>query len=681
MAGSDSNPTRAGDGIISVLIIEDSPEWAELVERVFRARQDWYTKSVDTMAKAKACLAEQHWDILFTDLNLPDSLGLDTLFRLQSEAPDAGIVVMTGMAEEALARQALRAGAQDFLVKGSITASSITRVARYAFERARLDLQLRQSRQLLAATLDALPTCIAILDDQGRIQAINARWNRYDNPDNPLVHGCAVGTDYRELCTRTLSEAPGMALAAHGILQILEGSRDSFAEDYQLPLSKKLSWYEITGTRFMDSLGRPTVVVSHLEISERKELETKLRSSEELFTLISNNVVDLMVILDKQGSYIYTSPSYSSILGYSPEELALLTRKTLVHPEDLGGVEASLQAFQHGQTANSLVYRLRHKEGHYLWFESRGCLIRGEDAESPKVLIVARDITDHKLAEMERNQMETRLRQAQKLEAIGQLAAGIAHEINTPTQYIGDNAAFLKETLAELCRFVRGVNQALSEPDGKALDRIRAVAQQLDFDYLEEEIPKAIQQTLEGVGRVSRIVGAMKDFSHPGGNTMERIDLNRAIESTVMVTRNEWRYVAEMELELDPALPLVPCYPGELNQVFLNLIVNSAHAIEEARQGQSDGQLGLIRIQTHPSNFGVEIRVSDTGTGIPENIRDRIFEPFFTTKPVGKGTGQGLSLAHAVIVEKHGGLISVESTPGRGSTFILELPLHSGMDL
>ncbi|WP_005032606.1 PAS domain S-box protein [Holophaga foetida] len=669
---------QTGDGVISVLIVEDSAEWAELIQRVLQSRQEWYTRSVGTMAKARECLAERSWDLLFTDLNLPDSRGLDTLFRLRGEAPDTGIVVMTGMSEEALARQALRAGAQDFLVKGAITASGITRVARYAFERARLDLQLRQSRQLLAATLDALPAFIAILDEKGRIRATNSRWNRYDNPENPLIYACTIGTDYVAICDRDRAENGAAPEVLSGILQVLSGGRNHFTEDYSVPAFSGRSWYELTVTRFTDREGRPTIVVSQVDISERKELEAKLRTSEELFSVISNNVLDLMAIIDTNGSRIYTSPSYATGLGYSQEEVAHLGSQALLHPEDRDRVAGALAPLFHGQAANIVEYRMKHKDGRYLWFESRGCLIQGDDPKSPRALIVARDITERKRAEKEKVQMEARLRQAEKLEAIGQLAAGIAHEINTPTQYIGDNATFLKDAAQELCLFAAGVSQDLEQPEGNAISHIRARIQNLDLDYLRDEVPKAIQQTLDGVGRVSRIVSAMKDFSHPGGTAIETIDLNRAIESTVTVSRNEWKYVAEMELELDPTLPPLPCFPGELNQVLLNVIVNSAHAIAEAQNINGDEQLGLIRIQTHPTSFGVEVRISDTGVGIPEAIRERIFEPFFTTKPVGKGTGQGLSQAHAVIVDKHRGRIFVESEEGQGTTFIIELPTHPG---
>ena len=193
--------------------------------------------------------------------------------------------------------------------------------------------------------------------------------------------------------------------------------------------------------------------------------------------------------------------------------------------------------------------------------------------------------------------------------------------------------------------------------------------------FVREEIPKALDQTLEGSERVARIVRAMREFSHPGSEEKQQIDLNRAIESTTIVTRNEWKYVADLITDFDPDLPPVPCLTDEFNQAILNLIVNAAHAISEIVA--ASGEQGTITITTRVDSGWAEIRVADTGGGIPEKHRSRIFDPFFTTKPVGKGTGQGLAIVYGVIVEKHGGTIDFVTEEGRGTTFILRLPLNS----
>jgi len=196
-----------------------------------------------------------------------------------------------------------------------------------------------------------------------------------------------------------------------------------------------------------------------------------------------------------------------------------------------------------------------------------------------------------------------------------------------------------------------------------------------DLDYLFEQIPVAIRDTLEGVQRVTEIVRAMKEFSHPGGQEKAASNLNRAIETTVTVARNEWKYVAEIELDLDPQLPAVPCFIGEFNQCILNLVVNAAHAIGDVAKN-APASKGRITVRTRLDGCCAEVRVSDTGTGIAELIRPKIFEPFFTTKGVGKGTGQGLYLAYQTIVKKHQGTITFESETGKGTTFIIRLPLN-----
>ncbi|MEM7307894.1 MAG: DAHL domain-containing protein [Planctomycetota bacterium] len=279
----------------------------------------------------------------------------------------------------------------------------------------------------------------------------------------------------------------------------------------------------------------------------------------------------------------------------------------------------------------------------------------------------------------EQRRVELELQQAQKLESIGRLAAGIAHEINTPTQFVGDNTSFLRETFEELMPLLRKADRladSVRAGDGpEALaEELKAEAEEVDLDYLCSEIPRSIEQSLGGIDRVRKIVQSMKEFSHPGVEAMTCIDLNRAIESTITVASNEWKYVAEVETDYDPALPSVPCLPGEFNQVVLNMIVNASHAIADV-VGE-EGPRGTIRISTRRDGDGVEVRISDTGTGIPESARAKIFDPFFTTKGVGRGTGQGLAIAHGVVVQKHNGALDFETELGKGTTFIIRLPLE-----
>jgi signal transduction histidine kinase len=263
----------------------------------------------------------------------------------------------------------------------------------------------------------------------------------------------------------------------------------------------------------------------------------------------------------------------------------------------------------------------------------------------------------------EQGLLEGQLVQAQKLESIGQLAAGMAHEINTPIQYVGDNFRFISDSFLQIDKILAQYALLLKSVKGteslsNLVAEIESMITDVDLEYLREEIPQAIQQCNEGIERVAHIVKAMKEFSHPGSHRMKPVDLNHSIESTLVVCRNEWKYVAEAVTDLDPALPPVRCLAGELKQVILNLVINAAHAIAEAKR--TDG-LGRISVSTRQNGELVEIRIEDNGVGIPAAIQSRIFDPFFTTKEVGKGTGQGLAIARNVIVKKHGGTLSFET--------------------
>ena len=295
-----------------------------------------------------------------------------------------------------------------------------------------------------------------------------------------------------------------------------------------------------------------------------------------------------------------------------------------------------------------------------------------EPAESAGLIILGTDITEYKL-------MERQLVQSQKLESIGQLAAGIAHEINTPSQYVGDNTRFLEsafESLEKVHLLYDRLIEGLRGGEGVD-DLIRAIGEareEMDFDFLRREIPGAIRQSLEGIDRITMIVRSMKEFSHPGTDEKTGININKAIENTIAVARNEWKYVANVSMDFDRSLPSVHCLPGEFNQVILNMIINSAHAIAE-KSGEGSERKGSIGVSTRRDGDFVEIRISDDGSGIREEIRSKIFDPFFTTKDVGKGTGQGLAISHSVIVKKHGGTIDFESKLGEGTTFIIKLPI------
>jgi len=407
------------------------------------------------------------------------------------------------------------------------------------------------------------------------------------------------------------------------------------------------------------------------DITERKQAEEALKESEARYKALFEASADGILITDvKTQELKYANPAICRMLGYCEAEL---TRMTIadIHPKNaLEHVVSEFQAFARGEIALAESIPCLRRDGTQIQADISGavCEINGRKCN----VGFFRDITERKM-------LQNQLAQAQKLEAIGGLAAGIAHEINTPTQYVGDNISFMGDASTDLWRLLSEYGNLLDAAkegsvSNELVSRVSALAEEVDVAYLNKEMRAATDQAKEGVERISSIVRAMRQFAHPGAEEKVATDVNGAIENTITVSRNEWKYVADMETDLDLNLPLVQLLPGEFNQVILNMIVNSAHSIANVVGDGSNGK-GKITIKTRRDGELAEIRVSDTGTGVPEKLRDRVFDPFFTTKGVGKGTGQGLAIAHSVIVDKHHGTIGLESEEGKGATFIIRLPI------
>ncbi len=410
------------------------------------------------------------------------------------------------------------------------------------------------------------------------------------------------------------------------------------------------------------------------DISERKIAEEALHKTLEEREEILSSISAIMIGIDKQGRIRQWNKVAEETFGIP---FSSVRRQ----PFQLCGLEWDWQqvgqALERCQSTSapvhldSLTYQRSNETDGFVAL-TLNPLMSDDDPKSFKgILMLGKDIT-------ERKQLEMQLGLAQKMESIGQLAAGIAHEINTPTQFVSDNLRFLTESFTDIQKVLTVYDQVIKTLPREALDAqlletMETTIAEADLEYVSEEIPKALQQSLDGSERVGKIVRAMKDFSHPGTTEKKPIDLNQAIESTITVARNEWKYVADVVTAFDPQMPVVPCLPGEFNQVILNLLINAAHAIEAAMGPEAEVK-GTITVTTRMTESGAEIRVTDTGTGIPEAARKKLFDPFFTTKEVGKGTGQGLAIAHDVIVNKHGGTLTFESTIGVGATFIIQLP-------
>jgi two-component system, NtrC family, sensor kinase len=402
----------------------------------------------------------------------------------------------------------------------------------------------------------------------------------------------------------------------------------------------------------------------------------------ELLDLLLLATQDGIVDWNLQTGETAYNPRWKHLLGFDSAELAEYHEtpdawRELIHPDDAPHALRLIDDHVKQGWPLYTTVRMRHRHANYKHILVRGAAHRDAEDRALRMVLVFSDI-DERIRDEQRQRAE--LMQAQKLGAIGQLASGVAHEINTPMQFVGDNLHFAKAAIDDLLTLVGKLRGALGAAQQAPVDpaMLAQLAQaeiDLDFDYVREALPNAIERSLDGVERVTKIVRAMKSFAHPDGERLTPTDLKSLIESTVIVATNEWKYVAEVELRLSPELPPVPCMNGELNQVVLNLIVNASHAIADVVG--SSGAKGKISISAECDASHAVIRIADTGTGIPEHARGKVFDPFFTTKEVGKGTGQGLSMAYNCIVERHKGSIDFETELGVGTTFTIRLPLHS----
>jgi len=396
-----------------------------------------------------------------------------------------------------------------------------------------------------------------------------------------------------------------------------------------------------------------------------QEMEVAHRSQQRItedLNAILEKIPRGIILTDAEGTILKVNKHGEKLFDVSAEQAAGINLKSYLSLDDLADPKLNEPLVDAGDLRITGTRADKSSFPVELAFTTVG--------EEPdiRVLWMVRDITLRLAAETEQRRLEQDLKQAQKLESLGTLAGGIAHELNTPIQFVTDNMNFLSETVTNLLSAIDGYEKRL---DLTSNDSIR---KEFDIDYLAEEAPQAISQSLDGLKRITDIVLAVKKFSYPTSSGKTENDLNDVIRTTATVSKNQWKYVASLDLDLDEDIPSLSSNAGELNQVFLNLIVNAAHAIEDRADKATPGQ---IKIQTKYTASAIECRVSDNGSGMTKDIIEKVFNPFFTTKDPGRGTGQGLSIVHSIVTLSHSGDIIVESKVGQGTAFVLTFPVLS----
>jgi signal transduction histidine kinase len=409
------------------------------------------------------------------------------------------------------------------------------------------------------------------------------------------------------------------------------------------------------------------------EANQRIELQVRdrvepLEQTVALYTIFVENTDAIAFEYDlTQKKLTYIAPQVSKLLNSTSKRSRREFLGTLIHRDDREHVMTALHDYAMSEASErvALQYRLVRDDGKIVYVRT----LLSDHTSNHLIRGVTIDLT-------QQTKLEAEVRQVQKLESVGRLAAGVAHEINTPVQYVQDSVQFAREAIDDLFGVIehhRKVSTAVvaGSPSRELADQALAGDDSADLEYLRDHVPQALDRAIDGLGRVTAIVHSLKAFAHPDQKQRTSIDINSAIENTLEIARHEYKYVADVELDFGE-VPAIEGYASEINQVLLNLIVNAAHAIESTADRD---ERGMIRVRTRNEADHVEIAIGDTGCGIPDHLRERIFEPFFTTKPVGRGTGQGLSIARSVIVDKHGGSLTFDSALGQGTTFTIRLPL------
>lgn len=582
-------------------------------------------------------------------------------------------------------------------------------------QQAEEDLQI--SEQRFRAVFEKTAIGMGLVDVTGKLIA-----------SNPALHKI-IGYSPEELLTMTLVDYTHPDDVADDLTlykELLAGKRDYYQMEKRFIKKKgELFWGRLTVSAIRCAKGEIQFTFGTVEdINERKQAEEALRQSEARFRGFVENANDIIYSLTSEGILSYVSPNWTDILGHDVLEVEGKLFAPFIHPEDL---PVCLSIFNKvivtGQKQAGIQYRVKHQNGSWRWHTSNVSVSRDADGKIPHLIGIARDITEYKQAHQalqesearsreqarqleqalqELQQTQSQLIQTEKMSSLGQLVAGVAHEINNPVTFIYGNLTPASQYIEDLLHLLALYQQHYPQP----VPKIQAEIEVIDVDFLVEDLPKILSSMKMGANRIREIVLSLRNFSRLDEAEIKPVDIHEGLNNTLLILQSRLKgKPGRPEIQLVKeygSLPRVECYAGQINQVFMNILTNAIDALEEAKgerrrtRGERSSILSppacplpLIRIRTEvgkSSRSGlssvdrdwVTIRIADNGPGMPQTVKERLFDPFFTTKPVGQGTGLGLSISYQIVVEKHGGQLWCDSVPGHGTEFFIEIPI-SGM--
>ena len=659
----------------TVLVVDDDIQFLRIFRDIL-SRDGFDVVTAKDAGQAVALLEKSPPCMILLDVELPDMNGFALCRQIRRDPRTAHVPValVSAGVDEADVKQGIAAGAVDYIKKPFDLDEVRMRVRMQIhlhealIEGQHIHKHLRESERRFQTTFEQAAVGMAMVGADGSMLQVNRRLCE--------IVGYAAD-ELLKLRFQDLTHPEDLAPDLEANRAMRSGAMPSYSREKRyLRKDGGIVWIRLAVAPVRGENGQVDHFVSVFEdITETRQAEIALRESEEKYRCLFASSRDAIMTL-RPPTWRFTDANPATLAMFrarSTEDFTCRGPGDLSpekQPDGRASGDAALERIETAMRDGSAYFEWTHKRLDGQEFPARVLLTRVELGKEQFLQATVRDIS-------EQRQFEVDLGHARKLEAVGQLAAGIAHEINTPTQYVGDGVHFLREAFESYRRLVgqyRRAVEVLETAGGQEamVREIREMEEDIDLTYLDANVPGSFASCQDGISRISTIVRAMKEFAHPDQREMVPADLNQALQTTLAIARNEYKYVAEVTTEFGDLSP-VRCHVGDLNQVFLNLIVNAAHAIGDV-VGKGGGK-GKICIKTSREGDLVRIDIADTGSGIPEAIRHRIFDPFFTTKGMGKGSGQGLAIARSIVVTKHHGSLTFESQVGKGTTFTIRLPI------